>query len=66
MAHRALLVLDRTYYRPTNKQYADLTPRGPLITQLPVIESIVREVIRQDTLFHPDAYAHFALALKVG
>ena len=65
MAHRALLVLDRTYYRPTNKKYAELTPRGPFIAQLPLIGPIFREIARQDTLFHPDAYAHFAMALHM-
>jgi hypothetical protein len=61
MAHRALLVTDRTYYRPTNKAYAELTPRGPWTAQLPLVGPLFRELARSDTLYHPDAYAHFAL-----
>jgi len=61
MAHIALLVTDRAYYRPTSKQYAELTPNGSWMTELPLAGKIVREVLRGDTLYHPDAYAHFAL-----
>lgn len=61
MAHIALIVADRPYYRPTSRQYAELTPNGSSMTQLPLVGRIVREVLRSDTLYHPDAYAHFAL-----
>jgi hypothetical protein len=61
MAHMALLVTDRPYYRPTSKQYAKLTPNGSWMTDLPLVGRVLREVLRSDTLYHPDAYAHFAL-----
>jgi hypothetical protein len=64
MTHKALLVMDRPYYRPTSKQYAELTPLGSWLAQLPLIGRILREIVRGDTLFHPDAYAHFALAVS--
>lgn len=61
MAHAALLVTDRPYYRPTSKAYAQLTPEGSWPARLPVVGRLLREVLRDDTLYHPDAYAHFAL-----
>lgn len=61
MAHMALLVADRPYYRPTSKQYAKLTPNGSWMTDLPLVGRVLRELLRSDTLYHPDAYAHFAL-----
>ena len=64
MAHQALLVTDRAYYRPTSNQYAELTPRGSWMTQLPVVGRVIAEVFKGDTLNHPDAYAHFALAVS--
>jgi hypothetical protein len=64
MAHIALLVRDRTYYRPTNKAYAQLTPRGSWLAQLPVVGPAIREIQQSDTLYHPDAYAHFTVALS--
>ncbi|MDX1417633.1 MAG: hypothetical protein R3293_25745, partial [Candidatus Promineifilaceae bacterium] len=60
-AHIALLAVDRAYYRPTSKQYAQLTPNGSPLTRLPLAGRLLRELLRGDTLFHPDAYAHFAL-----
>jgi len=63
IAHKALFVFDRAYYRPTNKRYAELTPRGSWTAQLPLVGPICREIARSDTLYHPDAYAHFALAM---
>jgi len=63
-AHIALRVKDRPYYRPTSKAYAQLTPRGPWAAQLPIIGPVVREIVASDTLYHPDAYAHFALAMS--
>lgn len=63
-AHIALLVKDRPYYRPTSKMYAELTPRGTWAADLPVIGPIIREIVAADTLYHPDAYAHFAVAVS--
>ena len=64
MAHKALLVTDRPYYRPTSKVYKTLTPNGSWAAQLPVIGRVVREIAGSDTLYHPDAYAHYALAVS--
>jgi hypothetical protein len=61
-AHIALRVTDRPYYRPTSKLYAELTPQGSWASQLPVIGPVLRELVASDTLYHPDAYAHFAVA----
>jgi hypothetical protein len=61
MAHMALLVVDRPYYRPTSKKYAELTPNGSWLTEVPVVGRVAREILHSDTLYHPDAYAHFAL-----
>ena len=61
--HIALLSKDRPYYRPTSKLYAELTPRGSWASQLPGIGPVIREVVASDTLYHPDAYAHFALEM---
>jgi hypothetical protein len=60
-AHIALRVKDRPYYRPTSKLYAEMTPRGPWMSQLPIVGAVIREIVASDTLYHPDAYAHFAL-----
>jgi hypothetical protein len=59
LAHIALKVNDREYYNPTSEAYASLTPRGPQVTQVPVVGPIIREILRTDTLYHPDAYAWF-------
>lgn len=61
MAHMALLVVDRAYYYPESEAYAKLTPYGSWITRAPLVGRAMREVLRGDTLYHPDAYAHFAL-----
>ena len=61
IAHIALIVADRPYYRPTSKKYAALTPNGSWTTELPLVGPVLREILRGDTLYHPDAYAHFAL-----
>ena len=61
MAHISLLVVDRPYYIPDSEQYAELTPNGSWITEVPLVGRVAREVLRGDTLYHPDAYAHFAL-----
>ncbi len=62
--HIALHVNDRPYYRPTSKAFAELTPRGPWTVKLPLIGPVVREIVAGDTLYHPDTYAHFALAMS--
>jgi hypothetical protein len=64
VAHIALFVRDRPYYRPTSKALAQLTPRGPWTAQLPLIGPLVREMVAADTLYHPDTYAHFAQAMS--
>lgn len=64
MTHIALQVTDRPYYRPTSKAYAELTPNGSWLNQLPVVGSVIREIATNDTLYHPDTYAHFALAMS--
>lgn len=61
-AHIALRVTDRPYYRPTSKSYAELTPRGSWANQLPLVGPVIREILGSDTLYHPDTYAHFAVA----
>jgi hypothetical protein len=63
-AHIALRVKDRPYYRPTSLAFAKLTPRGHRAAGLPLIGPLVREIMASDTLYHPDAYAHFALAMS--
>lgn len=62
--HIALKVRDRPYYRPTSNYYAELTPRGSWMSQLPIIGVVLRELLASDTLYHPDAYAHFAVAVS--
>jgi hypothetical protein len=64
MTHIALRVKDRAYYRPTSKAYAELTPTGSWLTELPLVGPVIREIAASDTLYHPDAYAHFALAMS--
>lgn len=64
VAHMALDVGDRPYYRPTSQAYKTLTPRGSWAAQLPVIGPLLREELKGDTLYHPDAYAHFAMAVS--
>ena len=66
MAHKALLVTDRHYFRPTSKAYLTLTPNGSWTAQLPIIGKLFREIAQNDTLYHPDAYAHFAVAVYTG
>jgi hypothetical protein len=59
MAHIALKVKDRAYYEPGSEAYESLTPRGSAAAQVPVIGPLFREILRSDTLYHPDAYAWF-------
>jgi len=64
MAHFAFPALDRPYYAPNSAQYAALKPATGWMAALPLVGPIIREVLRQDTLFHPDAYAHFSVAVS--
>jgi hypothetical protein len=63
VAHMALLVYDRAYFYESSA-YKKLAPRSHEYTRLPLIGHLLREVLREDTLYHPDAYAHFAVALE--
>lgn len=63
-AHIALLVADRPYYDPASADYAALTPYGSRANQLPLVGPLFREITRADTLYHPDAYAHFTVAVS--
>jgi hypothetical protein len=60
VVHMALLVLDRPYYHGTSTAYTRLAPRGPWTAQLPVVGRVIGEIVRGDTLYHPDAYARYA------
>ena len=51
-------------YNPATEEYSTLTLRGSWTAQLPLIGPIFRELARGDTLYHPDAYAHFAVAVS--
>jgi len=64
IVHMSLAVLDRAYYYEHSTAYEELTPQGPAVNQLPVIGRLLREITRQDTLFHPDAYAYLAATLS--
>ncbi len=66
LAHKALLVVDRPYYTPNSTRYAALKPRGHWSAQVPFIGRIFREIAHRDTLYHPDAYSHFALEAYEG
>lgn len=63
--HMSLLVVDRAYFHKntSSTRYRALTPRGPWITGLPLVGPLFREIAHADTLFHPDAYAWFAVEL---
>ncbi len=62
--HIALRVIDGPYFRPTSKSYAQLTPRRSWPSRLPLIGPLIRVIAANDTLHHPDAYAHFAVAVS--
>jgi len=64
IAHNALLALDRPYYEPSSEQYAVLHPHPNYTAQLPLVGPLFREFFRNDTLYHPDAYAHYAVAVS--
>ncbi|MCJ7661794.1 MAG: M35 family metallopeptidase [Anaerolineales bacterium] len=61
-AHMALLVVDRPYYDPKSysSQYNALIPQGSWVTQIPVFGHLIREIVHNDTLYHPDTYAWLA------
>ena len=63
--HISLLVVDRPYfYKNTySTRYQALTPRGLWTAQLPLLGPLFREIAHNDTLYHPDAYAWFAVEL---
>jgi hypothetical protein len=63
VSHIALKVLDRPYYAPKSGAYAELAPWGSPLAQVPVVGPVVREVLRSDTLYHPDAYAWYASSI---
>jgi hypothetical protein len=60
LTHNALLAVDRPYYAPNSRAYAELTPRGSWTGQIPVFGQIFRFISRSDTLNAPDAYSFFA------
>jgi len=62
VAHIALLAGDRPYYDPKSysSRYNKLTPNGSWANQIPIVGKIFREISRNDTLYHPDAYSWFA------
>lgn len=64
IAHTALPALDRPYYDPSSEQYASLFPRPNRTAEIPLVGLLFREIFRNDTLFHPDAYAHYAVAVS--
>ena len=61
-AHMALLVVDRPYYdsKSYSSQYNALIPQGSWVTQIPVFGHLIREIVHNDTLYHPDTYAWLA------
>ena len=63
--HISLLVVDRPYFHKntSSTRYRALTPRGPWTARLPLIGPLFREIAHDDTLYHPDAYAWFAVEL---
>jgi hypothetical protein len=62
-AHLSLLVVDRPYFHKNtySTRYRALSPRGPWTASLPLVGPLFREINHSDTLFHPDAYAWFAV-----
>lgn len=61
--HMSLLVVDRPYFHKNtySTRYQALTPRGAWTARLPLVGPLFREMAHGDTLFHPDAYAWFAV-----
>jgi hypothetical protein len=62
VAHMAMFVSDRPYYYPNtfSQRFRELTPRSPFESSLPIADYLICELLRQDTLHHPDCYAWFA------
>ncbi len=58
LTHNALHAVDRHYGHEPGFQ--NLTPRGTVANQIPVIGPLVRVIVRDDTLYNPDSYALFA------
>jgi hypothetical protein len=65
-AHMALLVVDRPYYDPNSysSRYHKLIPQGSWVTQIPLFGHLIREIVHNDTLYHPDTYAWFATEIS--
>jgi hypothetical protein len=63
-AHITLKVRDRPYFVPDSEFYAELTPRGSWMSLIPGIGPVFREILANDTLYHPDAYAHYSAAMS--
>ena len=65
IAHMSLLAVDRPYFHKNtySTRYRALTPRGSWLTEVPLLGPIFRELAHNDTLYHPDAYAWFAIEL---
>lgn len=63
--HMSLLAVDRPYFHKNtySTRYRALTPRGPWTARLPFVGPLFREIAHGDTLFHPDAYAWYAMEL---
>lgn len=66
--HMALLVGDRPYFHKNtySTRYQVLTPRGSWTAAIPLLGYLFREIAHNDTLYHPDAYAWFAVELTAG
>lgn len=66
-AHMALLVVDRPYYDPNSysSRYNKLTPQGSWVTKIPLFGHLIREIVHNDTLYHPDTYAWFATEISL-
>ncbi len=63
--HMALLAGDRPYFHKNtySTRYRALTPRGSWTAAIPLLGYLFREIAHDDTLYHPDAYAWFAVEL---
>ena len=58
LTHNALMAADRSYEH--NSGFSNLTPRGNMGNQIPIIGPLIRVIARDDTLNNPDSYSHFA------
>ena len=66
-AHMALLVVDRPYFHKNtySARYEAVTLRGSWTTGIPLLGALFREIARDDTLYHPDAYVWFTAEFSV-